>query len=1015
MRKSIRSLKKTVKRFGDIFGGRRASQRAKMPRTRRPQLEPLEDRQMLSITVNSPYDNTDADQYTTLREALVLADPGDDIVFDFSSFPEADTITLNGNQLEITKNVTIDGSGVPGLTIDADNSSRVFNVYDAASALNVTISDMTITGGYATDADNDGGGIYNRETLTLNKVTITGNEADDRGGGIYNYYGIITAQNSIISQNEASEGGGIYGFSGTVTLENVTDVSYNESTSYGGGIRMSCGTLNLTGNSTVENNDASGNGGGIFASGSGSSSYVNITNSTILDNTAATNGGGICVGNAEVEITNSVIEGNELLTISAVYGGGGIFANNSTVDVIGSVISCNSANYGGGICGFASTGIDVDSSTIAGNIATVSGGGINTAGNLYVDNTIISLNQAPSGNNIQGTTPTGGNNLIDKDSSEIGFVSDPDSGDNGWDGVDDYYGNLQLLPNSDAEAIDAGNNNLVSGEYDLAGNARIFNDIVDIGAYEYQYEIVVTTLEDETTANGYTSLREALAAAAATSDAERIIFDDSLEGTITLNGTELLIDSDVTIEGPGADKLTINADTDDDDETSESRVFKVYDAASTLDVTISGMAITGGYATGADDDGGGIYNAETLTLNNVTVTSNKSDGPGGGIHCASGSVISLENETFVSNNVSTASTGGGIYAATGAAVDIINSTISGNEAGTYGGGICAFNTVIDITSNSFILDNESSSYGGGGIYAHNTDVNVIGSTVSGNNSSTGGGIAGISGAIITIEDSTVSDNQSTSNGGGIRLYSGCALIVEDGSTISGNESTGESGGGIYGHSSTTITVTNSTVAGNTANVNGGGIYGSTDATINLTNSSMVGNSATNGGAIYGYDAAEIELTNATIAGNYAAASGGGIYYDSTNGTLTAGSTVIAKNEKGTGTDEDIYGTHPANADVFIEEDDDDPGFIRDPYTNGGDDYGNLRPDTDSDLLDAGNNDDASGINYDLDGNTRIVNSTVDIGAYENQYIIVTTPHRREYGQWIYKPARSTGNGRHLDR
>ena len=107
-----------------------------MPRTRRPQLEPLEDRQMLSITtVNSPYDNTTPDDgLITLREAIRDAGSGDEISFDFSSFPGIDTITLNGSQLEITKNVTIDGSGVPSLTIDADNTgddigeSRVFKI-----------------------------------------------------------------------------------------------------------------------------------------------------------------------------------------------------------------------------------------------------------------------------------------------------------------------------------------------------------------------------------------------------------------------------------------------------------------------------------------------------------------------------------------------------------------------------------------------------------------------------------------------------------------------------------------------------------------------------------------------------------------------------------------------------------------------------------------------------------------------------------------------------------------------
>ena len=204
---------------------------------------------------------------------------------------------------------------------------------------------------------------------------------------------------------------------------------------------MSCGTLNITENSTVENNDALGSGGGIFASGSGSRSYVNITNSTILDNDATTCGGGICVGFAEINITNSVVEGNKALP--SLYGGGGIYANDSIVNVIGSVISCNSATDGGGIRGEGSTGIDIDSSTIAGNIATASGSGIygnssttttvnnstltgNTAnvngGGMYIclggevtsTNSLIALNEAATDKNIYGSLELeSADNLLD--------------------------------------------------------------------------------------------------------------------------------------------------------------------------------------------------------------------------------------------------------------------------------------------------------------------------------------------------------------------------------------------------------------------------------------------------------------------------------------------------------------------------------------------------------------------------------------------------------------------------
>ena len=495
---------------------------------------------------------------------------------------------------------------------------------------------------------------------------------------------------------------------------------------------------------------------------------------------------------------------------------------------------------------------------------------------------------------------------------------------------------------------------------------------------------------------GNLSLREALFLSTTyLSGVNHITFDPDLftGGAVTIplndNG-QLEVSDDVIISGPGADTLTIAGNS-----INPSRVFKINSGVEAL---LSGMEITGGYATGADNDGGGIYNAGTLTLNAVTVTDNEADVFGGGIYGYSGTV-SLENGTIVSDNHSKYSTGGGIFAASNVnEVNVTNSTISYNTAATYGGGICGFNTEINIIY-SFVLGNESSttSFGGGGIYADNTNINVIGSTISGNKSKTGGGIAGITGSTILIdESSTISDNESTNHGGGIRLYSG-SLTVEDGSTISGNESTGGSGGGIYGNSSTEITVTNSTVAGNTANANGGGIYGATGATINLTNSSMVGNSATNGGGIYGYDTAGIELTNATIAGNAAndtSGVGGGIYYDDVNGSLEAANSIISQNTASSYPD--IYGSSPAGTNLIGG----DPGFISNPsggidgWGVGTDDYGNLRLKPGSAASDVGNNNAALEILSDLDGNPRIFeleeNGIIDYGAYEYQEKIVVT-------------------------
>lgn len=85
--------------------------------------------------------------------------------------------------------------------------------------------------------------------------------------------------------------------------------------------------------------------------------------------------------------------------------------------------------------------------------------------------------------------------------------------------------------------------------------------------------ITVTSLDDNTAANGQVTLREALQAANSDttvdgvtgSGVDTILFASSLTSggpaTLRLSGTELQITSDVTVTGPRASLLTINGDS----------------------------------------------------------------------------------------------------------------------------------------------------------------------------------------------------------------------------------------------------------------------------------------------------------------------------------------------------------------------------------------------------------------------------------------------------------------------
>lgn len=63
----------------------------------------------------------------------------------------------------------------------------------------------------------------------------------------------------------------------------------------------------------------------------------------------------------------------------------------------------------------------------------------------------------------------------------------------------------------------------------------------------------MTNLND----SGFGSLRQALAAANATADAGTITFQSGLAGTILLTSGQLEVSNTLTIQGPGADVLTV--------------------------------------------------------------------------------------------------------------------------------------------------------------------------------------------------------------------------------------------------------------------------------------------------------------------------------------------------------------------------------------------------------------------------------------------------------------------------
>src|SRR5438552_16402776 len=120
--------------------------------------------------------------------------------------------------------------------------------------------------------------------------------------------------------------------------------------------------------------------------------------------------------------------------------------------------------------------------------------------------------------------------------------------------------------------------------------------------------LTVNTTVDENNGVGVggVSVREAVAAAAA---GDTINF--SVTGTINLQGGtgfgEIQINKNLTIQGPGANLLTVKAfDLDLVKNSNGRRVFLVDDGSSGLaNVTISGLTLTNGDPVVLDENDGG--------------------------------------------------------------------------------------------------------------------------------------------------------------------------------------------------------------------------------------------------------------------------------------------------------------------------------------------------------------------------------------------------------------------------
>jgi fibronectin-binding autotransporter adhesin len=675
-------------------------------------------------------DNANDSGPGSLRQAIVEANGlvgTDAITFDATFFATPRTITLTTGELLISDSLTITGPGAALTTLSGNNASRVFDIYNAVSLLDVTLSRLTVTQGKATRY---GGGIFsNGENVTIQQCIISNNNAVTSGG--MSVSGKLTLTDSQVVNNTAT--GNIGGFAGTgATTILRSTISGNTAAGSVGGIYV--GTSLALQDSTVSGNSASINVGGIVLV-AGTAAF-NILNSTISGNTAGQNGGGIVLGysaaaplNTALSIQNSTI------------------ANNKA-----------GSGSGGGIARlFGSASITLESAIVQTNTAA-------TGPDIYSTGTVAAKNTALGSINGITTYTNNGGNLIGKN-----IMLGPLANNGG--------STLTHALLAGSPCIDAGSNPAaLTNDQRGTGFPRLISGVADIGAFE-SGGFVVTNAND----SGPGSLRQTILDANAYSGAQTITFDPTVFAapqTITLTSGEILVSDSATIQGPDAALTTVNGNA----------MSRVFDAAGpgTITVSISGLTITNGKVAGA---GGGVYNAaENLTLigcavfNNVTTAGYS----GGGIGDDNGGAITLVNCTVTGNHAGY--NGGGVDGNGNVMITIQNSTLANNSASFYGGAVSLIGTV---SIENSTLSNNTAAYAGalnsysGGVVIRNCTISdnsatnyggaispggtllVQNSTITGNSAATkGGGI--YEGTAYTVNlESTIIQGNTAANGSDI--------------------------------------------------------------------------------------------------------------------------------------------------------------------------------------------------------------------------------------------------------
>ncbi|MGB5048819.1 MAG: DUF11 domain-containing protein, partial [Caldilineaceae bacterium] len=837
----------------------------------------------------------------------------------------------------------------------------------------------------------------------------------------------VTCVNALTVQNTADSGAGSLrqavadlcddgvidfaaGLSGQTITLTTGEIALNQTATITGSVPI-----------TISGNNASR----IFSISS--SGVVTLSHLTLLNGNAVNDNGGAIESNGDLTIESSTLANNQ-----ATYAGGAIRVNTGTTRLYNSTISGNtSGTYGGGVRNNSGT-LFVVHTTFIDNFENGSGGAnIDNSGTLHLTNSLLSSSDTSKDcDNVGGTIATNINNLIEDGTCSAAFSGDPKVSplaDNGGQ----TFTHALLAGSPAINEADASN----CRSADQRDVARPQGGGCDIGAFELiPADLSLTKTVDPANAQPGEPITYTLAFTnSGPAIAINVILSDSIPVSVTISGvasssyggasivqtsgspdfawdvSDLAVDAGgwITLTGTLnaglsvqniANTATITASNDITSTNNSVSVSLHVNGILYVDTDASGSAtgvswtdaftnVQDALALAASGDeiwvAAGVYypdegNGQTDDNRSASFQLTSGMGLYGGFaggETSRAQRASADNLTVLSGDIDHA-TNPDTATAQGVVTDTAN--IAGNNA---------YHVVIGSgTDSSAVLDgftvtagqangSEYSEHFGGGLYSYDGTP--------------------------TVSNVTFSANSASVDGGGLYslISSGSPMLTNV--TFSGN-STGGDGGGIYNRGGSPM-LTNVTFSGNSVGSQGGGFFShfSNPTLINVTFS---GNRASDGGGMNSYRGG-LSLTNVTFSGNSASGDGGGLYNykNDTYGSPTFTNVIFWGNRAGTSlfnqmiTRNDNF--NPTISHSIVEGGcasiafgancgtgnlDVDPRFVSSvdagsaPTTEG-----DLRLQVDSPAIDVGDNS-ANSSSTDPDGNPRIVNGSIDIGAYEFQ-------------------------------